>query len=556
MFKKTSDKGKHIYMLFIFILDPLKIKIDLQKSLLQRKVYDKPLNGVGTTKISHSHSVSSYHLPKNQSPNVNNFFPGTERNIKPIIHNNININVHNLYVTNEKLEHYLHYAKDYQKIGMNGLALGSSTKVKTNNIGLIKVKNLFSKIGSDIISKSQSVKKLNINNNPIKYRLKQPVPKYNNFPSHNNSNSVINNSQINESNPNIKGNKRLRIDLTEQNKDVEFNNSINSSSLLIDKEKDLSFINKSSIKETYIKVNDNTIQANSKLWEMFFELELNLESKLYLTSSLNKLLFFLHNEFLGIKINIDLDIFNLSILSTQYKKLMKLSIICLMYIKFLLNDFNFEMALKIAVKNLLYNFNDALLLLLKQVIFIGEDSMKLTDNPKCSLIGNESVAFYMKLTKIHKIKKLNESINTFNITLLKKVEGIVLLLKQFTNNYFKNGYFRPIHSISIELLKQIDTYNIEHIIKIIENGVLFYLMNSNLSNSKNNNDENNIVTQTASGFHPNGAIPVSVPSFPYLPPLDRKKDVYTLVLDLDETLVHYYYVSNIIFNIIFLYIDS
>ena len=94
--------------------------------------------------------------------------------------------------------------------------------------------------------------------------------------------------------------------------------------LLIDKEKDSSFINKSSVKETHIKVNDNIIQANSKIWEMLFELELNLESKLYLTTSLNRLLFFLHNEFLGAKINIDLDIFSLSILSTQYKKLMKL----------------------------------------------------------------------------------------------------------------------------------------------------------------------------------------------------------------------------------------
>jgi hypothetical protein len=531
----------------------LRLKLELQKSLLQRKIYDRPLNGVATTKITHSHSVSAYRLPKKPSLNANNFFPGTERNLKPIIQNNININVQNIYVNNDKIENYLNYSKDLQNIVSN-----PKQKV-TNNIGLLKMKNLFTKIGNDIISKSQSMKKLPTNY-PIKYRFRTPIQKYNNIAlSQNGFISNVNNSAIC-----VKRNSNMLMDVIEQNKDSVVsllmnnnnnnnnsdnsnNNNTNNNNNDIEK----SFIVKNNYRENQIKVNDITIQGNSKIWEMLFEMEIHIDNKIYLISTLNKLLFYLHTEFLGSKSNINLDIFIQSILSKQYKKLMKLSIVCLMYIKFLLNDFNFEMALKIAVKNLLYNFNDALLLLLKQVIFIGEDSMKLTDNPKCSLIGNECVAFYMKLIKIHKIKKLNESINTFNITLLKKVEGIVLLLKQFKNNYFKNGYFRPIHSISIELLKQIDTYNIEHVIKIIENGVLFYLMNSNLSNSKNNNDENNIVTQTASGFHPNGTIPVSVPSFPYLPPLDRKKDVYTLVLDLDETLVHYYYVSSIIFNIIF-----
>jgi hypothetical protein len=234
---------------------------------------------------------------------------------------------------------------------------------------------------------------------------------------------------------------------------------------------------------------------------------------------------------------------------------MKLSIVCLMYIKFLLNDFNFEMALKVAVKNLIYNFNDTLLLLTKQCVFIGDDSVKLSDNPKCSLIGNEFSNVYNKLIKIHKIRRNSETFNSFSLTLGKKIDGVITLLRQFTNNYFKIGYFKPIHIISIELFKQVESSTFEHIVRIIENHVLFYLMHCNLggkNNSSNNNttDQNSSTTQTSSGFHPNGTIPSSVPSFPYLPPIDRRKDIYTLVLDLDETLVHYFYVSQYIYTYI------
>ena len=142
---------------------------------------------------------------------------------------------------------------------------------------------------------------------------------------------------------------------------------------------------------------------------------------------------------------------------------------------------------------------------------------------------------------------------TFSLTLGKKIDGVITLLRQFTNNYFKIGYFKPIHTISIELFKQVESSTFEHIVRIIENHVLFYLMHCNLGGKNSSNvttDQNNSTTQTSSGFHPNGTIPSSVPCFPYLPPIDTRKDIYTLVLDLDETLVHYFYVSDLyVYNI-------
>ena len=548
MFRKTPERGNNTSLFNIHIIDPFKLKLELQKSLLQRKIYDKPLHGVATTKITHSHSVSSYRLPKKPSLNANNFFPGTERNLKPIIQNNININVQNIYVNDEKIENYLNYSKDLQSIASN-----PKQKVP-NNIGLLKVKNLFSKIGNDIISKSQSMKKLPTNY-PNKYRFRTPIQKYTNIAL--SQNAFIN--HVNNSAISVKRNPNMLMDVIEQNKDSVVSllmNSNNNNDDNSNNDIEKSFIVKNNYRENQIKVNDITIQGNSKIWEMLFEMEVHVDNKIYLISTLNKLLFYLHTEFLGSKSNINLDIFIQSILSKQYKKLMKLSIVCLMYIKFLLNDFNFEMTLKAAVKNLIYNFNDTLLLLTKQSVFIGDDSVKLSDNPKCSLIGNEFSNVYNRLIKMHKIRRNSETFNSFSLTLGKKIDGVITLLRQFTNNYFKIGYFKPIHIISIELFKQIESSTFEHIVRIIENHVLFYLMHCNLggkNSSNNTTDQNNSTTQTSSGFHPNGAIPSSVPSFPYLPPIDKRKDIYTLVLDLDETLVHYFYVSTL-YNYNYIYV--
>ena len=312
MFRKTPERGNNTSLFNIHIIDPFKLKLELQKSLLQRKIYDKPLHGVATTKITHSHSVSSYRLPKKPSLNANNFFPGTERNLKPIIQNNININVQNIYVNDEKIENYLNYSKDLQSIASN-----PKQKVP-NNIGLLKVKNLFSKIGNDIISKSQSMKKLPTNY-PIKYRFRTPIQKYTNIAL--SQNAFIN--HVNNSAISVKRNPNMLMDVIEQNKDSVVSllmNSNNNNDDNSNNDIEKSFIVKNNYRENQIKVNDITIQGNSKIWEMHFEMEVHVDNKIYLISTLNKLLFYLHTEFLGSKSNINLDIFIQSILSKQYKK--------------------------------------------------------------------------------------------------------------------------------------------------------------------------------------------------------------------------------------------
>ena len=136
---------------------------------------------------------------------------------------------------------------------------------------------------------------------------------------------------------------------------------------------------------------------------------------------------------------IELNIFNDVILTKQYFMFIKISVICLMYIRFLLYEFEYENALKRSVKHLVFNVNDILLLMLNQTLHIDDDSTKLNDN---IFIDKECLAMFMKLNKIHNtITKTNESLASFSLNLNIKIESVIVLLKQFSNNYFKVVYY-------------------------------------------------------------------------------------------------------------------
>jgi hypothetical protein len=455
------------------------------------------LNQIISPKLSHSHSLSSFSFPRHSSLNSTNVLPETN--------NNNNIYNHNPYNNNEKFHQYLHFDNH------------SIINSKQTNPTLLKLNNnVIHKLSNDIINKKHFLKKQPSHNQLI-FRFKTPVQRH--------SNSIT-----------IKANKSISIDQTKNN------------------EIDKSVIIKIKYKENIIKVDDITIQNNSKIWEMLLEMEIHIDNKLYLISTLNKLLFYLHTEFLGSKSNINLDLFIHPTLSKQYKQIMKLSIICVMFIAFLINDFDLESELKNAMKNIIYNLNDTLLLLLKQSVFIGNDALNIHKNYKCNLIGKEFVSVYHKLIKVHKCNINNEMMNSFNLIMEKKIDGIIMLLKQFSNNHFKGGCFQSIHLIAINLLQKVENISFENIVRLIENNVLFYLIHSNSNNNTKNTKivYNNISMQTASSFHfhIHNNVSSNSKSLPLLPPIERRKCNYTLVLDLDETLIHFFDVSLYIYNCI------
>ena len=75
-----------------------------------------------------------------------------------------------------------------------------------------------------------------------------------------------------------------------------------------------------------------------------------------------------------------------------------------------------------------------------------------------------------------------------------------------------------------DIQQNLDKYTYQHV-----KGVIYNLKNSEHANF-NAINQNNIIFQ-------------NIPA-PYLHPIDRKKHTYTVVLDLDETLVHFVNVFN------------
>ena len=488
--------------------------------------------------IIHSSSTKRLQPANNKEKQVQS----NERNV-----NIININVNNLIINNNVENN------------------------KNNNINKNvknKINNVFWKLGGDIINNGNNKKagKNENNNLPNKIRNKSQIK-----PIRNNNIHLINKNNIfsknlskdkyNSPSSNIQGVIDNLIQATKSNpplfdsndKSSNINNykpSLSNDNPLV-LSRDSQNINNnieekinnnnSSInnnEQSKVELSEDNMEIHFKYWEAMLTMELHAENKLGLHTQVKKLLGLIEKEFCTKPIKIVLNIFKNDILNFCYKKILKISFAIVTYIKFLLIDFNYEMTIKANVKKLLSNINENLLILLSSNIFINDN---LTENELCSKLSKEFVDVYNKIIKMKKIKRNNKITPTIlgNST-SKNLEMVIGSLKQFSNNFFKIGYFKPIHSIFFDILRLIDSYQVEDVANIVINGVLFYIIHNN-SSEKNNKSAPKIITYgvtnnlAALGF-------INTPS-PFLPKLtpEQENNIYTLVLDLDETLVHFFY---------------
>ena len=447
------------------------------------------------------HSNSTNHIrPENLMSSI-------EKN-----YNIININVNNLIINNN-----------------------NDNQLKNDNIQLLKEKNnqnnnlnhskVFSKAGNVIIGKANnlSVSKKNkfqknhlINNNS-NYRSSSQKPnikakeKYNNNSPSSDIQGVIN-------------------DLMESTKSPPPN--LNKMEKNTSEEKiNISVINSNTMESQLIS-DEAIIGIHVKLWEGFLNMELYVDNKNGISNQIKKILNLIGKEFVEKnKIN---NIFKNIQLKKVYSKIIKIYFVLITYIKFLLVDFNYEMTIKSNIKRLLSSVSNHLLLLL-----VTHTS---NENILFSKINKDFIEIYTKMIKLKKIKRSKETFSLFCTNMNKNLDLSIYIIKQFSNNFFKIGYFKPIHSILFDIFLLIDTYTIEDIGNIIINGVLFYLLHKNPNEKKAPSIPSIITfgggisnTLAALGF-------IEVPA-PYLPklPENLEKTTYTLVLDLDETLVHFFF---------------
>ena len=450
--------------------------------------------------IIHSNSTNQIRQQNKISNNKNNY-------------NIININVNNLIINNNNNK-----AEDIKK--------------NINNDNMNKV---FSKIGNDIIGKS-----LNLND-----------------PNKKNKNSFAKSTRINNQKNSVSVNKKAKYESLSNIQGVIDNlmeitkcpppafNEDNISSQAEKKNNNLVNNNISNVnlnnnnikinKENLICVDDNELETHIKLWEVIINMELHVENKIGLGNQMRKILTMIEKNFIPKETKTD--IFSNNQLNMIYNKVIKIAFILTTYIKFLLLDFNYEMTIKSNVKRLLSAVNENLLSIISSQIFIKEN---ITENNSCSKISKEFIEVYNKIIKVKKIRKnTKDSLANYTNNINKNLEMSICSIKQFSNNFFKIGYFNPIHSIFFDMFRLLDSYQISDISNIIINYVLFYI----LRNKQNDKKATAPKLVTFGNSNPLAALGfINIPP-PYLPklPNEIEKYTYTLVLDLDETLVHFFY---------------
>jgi hypothetical protein len=237
-----------------------------------------------------------------------------------------------------------------------------------------------------------------------------------------------------------------------------------------------------------------------------------------------------------LKRQLNLDIFSNSAINKTYGKIIKVVSVLIIYIKFVLLDFNYENNLKGNLRKLLNSVNEQLLSIIENFVFVKESTMEK--------ISKEFVDKYNKIMKNHKIKKSNKDRGSIN-NIYKNLEIVVNSVKQFSNNFFKIGYFKPIHTICLDFFRIIDSFTVSNLVAVVVNNVLYYILM--LASSNGGDKKMGAVSTKTIVFNPSSLLPIgglaginTNLSPPFLPSVGS--ETYTLVLDLDETLVHFFFV--------------
>ena len=498
-----------------------------QKDLIKQKEVNNRLNRLTGNKgsnlsmpknkngIIHSNSTNQLRQQNKNSPVI--------KETKESNYNVININVNNLIINNN--------LKEGNNNSINKNFSGNNSKV-------------FTKIGNDIIEgknilNNEPKKKLEKKNimrgmsNPKKKR-KSINNKYNAL---SNIKEVINNLMEVTKEPIIPIDTNLNLPMQEENnKNIKNNNNI-----IINNENRINNIIVEKENQINKDIDEKIMEIHFKLWEIMINTELHAENKLGLGNQIKKILNLMETDFVPNNLNnnkIILDIFIQNQLNFSYNKIIKIFFILITYIKFLLLDFNFETTIKSNIKRLVSLINENFLLILSNQVFVKEP---LQENNACSKLQKDFIESYSKLIKQKKIKKnYKEQLTTFCNNINKNLEIVISTVKQFSNNFFKIGYFNPIHNIFLDIFRLIDNYKVEDISNIIINNVLYFILKSSQNDKKNYAPKLVSFTPGTNPLAALGFINVPSPFLKKLPP-EIETSTYTLVLDLDETLVHFFY---------------
>jgi hypothetical protein len=282
--------------------------------------------------------------------------------------------------------------------------------------------------------------------------------------------------------------------------------------------------------------NDISLINHVRLFEVYLEIEGGLDTfgngnaysisvtrRPSLSISLKKYFSILRDDYdNSVLLDFSSEFFLFDSVNKLYLKSMKIQIIVLMILLVCLNHLVCDSNLKLSIKKLMAG-------LTLPVVNIFENFMygQILLNHNEIFLKYLKPNFPEKYLKILKGYKLTKSgrLSESAVSLNKHLDSLVIMIKQFSTQFFKFNQLKPIHNIVYDLLKDYEKISFAGIERIICKNVLY----GHLSPSSPPKIIKNVFSKDFKNIELNKSF--------FLPPIENRY-TYTLVLDLDETLIH------------------